>query len=125
MLTLTLALALALTLALALALALALINKHPIACLRWRGHDDHGGGGGGGGGAHIAAVLGRSDTLLEALGNARTVNNHNSSRFAKHLQLGFRRSDGGEGGGGREAGATAATVGAAPIAMPRTLAGSS
>jgi hypothetical protein len=54
--------------------------------------------------------------LLEALGNARTVNNHNSSRFAKHLQLGFRRSDGGAGGGGREAGATVATVGAADAA---------
>ena len=40
----------------------------------------------------IARVIQLSNVLLEALGNAKTTNNKNSSRFGKYLELAFDAS---------------------------------
>ena len=62
-------------------------NKHVMAYLRWRAAG--GDGGSGSKAAKISLVIGQSNVLLEALGNARTTHNNNSSRFGKYLELAF------------------------------------
>ena len=47
------------------------------------------GGGGGGGGTDVATSMLRSNPLLEAFGNARTLRNDNSSRFGKFTRILF------------------------------------
>ena len=66
-------------------------NKHVMAYLRWRAAG--GEGGKGSKAAKISSIIGQSNVLLEALGNARTTNNKNSSRFGKYLELAFSSGD--------------------------------
>ena len=62
-------------------------NKHVMSYLRWRAGDKSAGQA-----DRISQVIGQSNVLLEALGNAQTTNNTNSSRFGKYLELAFAPS---------------------------------
>ena len=68
-------------------------NKHVMAYLRWRAAGGDAGKGSSKA-AKISSIIGQSNVLLEALGNARTTNNKNSSRFGKYLELAFSSSGG-------------------------------
>ncbi|CAM2108162.1 unnamed protein product [Caretta caretta] len=48
---------------------------------------------------HVKDIILKSNPLLEAFGNAKTVRNHNSSRFGKYFEIQFSR--GGEPDGGK------------------------
>ena len=72
--------------------------KHVMRYLCWRSSASGGGGGGGGGGCgdggggggrSVAELVMLSNPVFEALGNATTVNNPNSSRFGKFIRLRF------------------------------------
>ena len=60
-------------------------------CLAYIGElsSGKGKGGGGGGGSSVADKLMQTNPVMEAIGNAKTVRNNNSSRFGKHFDVQF------------------------------------
>jgi myosin heavy subunit len=58
-------------------------------CLTYIAELSKGGGGGGGGENDVAARLMQTNPVMEAIGNAKTIRNNNSSRFGKHFDVQF------------------------------------
>jgi myosin heavy subunit len=51
-----------------------------------------GGDKGGGGGDPVATRLMQTNPVMEAIGNAKTIRNNNSSRFGKHFDMQFNET---------------------------------
>ena len=62
-----------------------------MAYLRWRASGEGGAEGAVGAAQKISDIIGQSNVLLEALGNAKTAHNNNSSRFSKAAGFKFGR----------------------------------
>ena len=68
--------------------------KYCMNFLVWRSAQSGGDGDGGdGAGNALTARIMQSNPLLEALGNAKTQRNHNSSRFGKYITLQFDKAN--------------------------------